>query len=135
MPRFRRAFPVLLIAGVLTALATAGATRTDEPTVVRLVAERFSFRPSLVRLELGQTLRLELRSEDTTHGFHILGTDIDVRVPRRGRGTVTVAFTPQKPGRYRFECSTLCGAGHNFMRGEIVVDDPDSPDASDGAAR
>ena len=30
-------------------------------------------------------------------------------------------FTPAKAGRYTFECSKLCGAGHWFMRGVIVV--------------
>ena len=26
-----------------------------------------------------------------------------------------------KAGRYTFECSQLCGAGHEFMRGVIVA--------------
>jgi heme/copper-type cytochrome/quinol oxidase subunit 2 len=30
-------------------------------------------------------------------------------------------FRPEKAGRYVFECSKLCGAGHSFMRGVIVV--------------
>ena len=29
--------------------------------------------------------------------------------------------TPAKSDAYEFECSRLCGAGHNFMRGAIVV--------------
>jgi heme/copper-type cytochrome/quinol oxidase subunit 2 len=28
---------------------------------------------------------------------------------------------------YRFECSRLCGAGHNFMRGGILVEEPSDP--------
>jgi heme/copper-type cytochrome/quinol oxidase subunit 2 len=34
-----------------------------------------------------------------------------------------VTFTPEKAGRYTFECSKLCGAGHSFMRGVIIVSD------------
>jgi heme/copper-type cytochrome/quinol oxidase subunit 2 len=34
---------------------------------------------------------------------------------------VVVTFTPPKAGRYTFECSHTCGAGHAFMRGVIVV--------------
>ena len=30
-------------------------------------------------------------------------------------------FEAREVGRYEFECSRLCGAGHNFMRGAIVV--------------
>jgi cytochrome c oxidase subunit 2 len=64
---------------------------------------------------------IRLRSDDTDHGFRLLGTDIDVRIPKRGRGTVTVTFEPAKDGRYTFECSHVCGAGHAYMRGTIVV--------------
>ncbi len=129
MSRSRRSSLLILLACLLAALTTEGSTQSaSDPMVVRMVAERFSFRPSEVRVQLGQTLQLELHSEDTTHGFHILGTEIDVRVPKRGRGTVIVGFTPETAGRYRFECSKLCGAGHNFMRGEIVVRDVEPPD-------
>jgi heme/copper-type cytochrome/quinol oxidase subunit 2 len=31
-----------------------------------------------------------------------------------------VTFLP-KAGRYTFECSNLCGAGHEFMRGVIIA--------------
>jgi cytochrome c oxidase subunit 2 len=69
-------------------------------------------------------LRIRLRSEDTDHGFRILGTDVDLAIPKRGRGTVTVDFTPDRTGRFTFECSHVCGAGHSFMRGDIVVVEP-----------
>jgi cytochrome c oxidase subunit 2 len=65
-----------------------------------------------------------LTSEDTDHGFAIKGSDINVSIPKRGRGSRTVTFTPPAPGRYTFECSHLCGAGHSFMRGVIVVAEP-----------
>jgi len=32
-----------------------------------------------------------------------------------------VTFRAEKPGRYEFECSKPCGAGHNMMRGVIIV--------------
>ena len=47
-----------------------------------------------------------------------------VEIPKRGRGTITATFTPPTPGRYVFECSRICGAGHGFMRGTIVVTEP-----------
>jgi heme/copper-type cytochrome/quinol oxidase subunit 2 len=34
---------------------------------------------------------------------------------------LTVTFQPAAPGRYTFECSHVCGAGHAFMRGTIIV--------------
>jgi heme/copper-type cytochrome/quinol oxidase subunit 2 len=30
-------------------------------------------------------------------------------------------FRPEHTGRYTFECSRMCGAGHDFMRGVVLV--------------
>ena len=89
--------------------------------VVDVTAERFSFTPSEIRVKAGTRLQIRLSSDDTDHGFKIPDTDIDVRIPKRNRGTATVTFDAKAPGRYVFQCSHVCGAGHSFMRGEIVV--------------
>ena len=102
-------------------LAAAFVSAPSEVQVVEVTAERFSFTPSEVKTTVGTTLEFRLRSDDTGHGFRILGTSINLRIPKRGKGVETVTFTPDKPGRYTFECSKLCGAGHSFMRGVIIV--------------
>lgn len=89
--------------------------------VVEITAERFSFTPSEIRVKAGTRLEIRLRSEDTAHGFRIVGTDIDLELAKRGRGVKTVTFEPAA-GRYTFECSQLCGAGHEFMRGVIIAE-------------
>ncbi len=104
--------------GVPALLPAADAAQ--ETQVIEITAERFAFTPSEIRLKAGTPVELRLRSDDTAHGFHIIGTDIDIELPKRGRGVTTVVFEP-KPGRYTFECSQLCGAGHSFMRGAIIV--------------
>ena len=59
---------------------------------------------------------------DTAHGFKLAGPhNIDVEIPKRGRGDRRVVFTPSEVGTYTFECSRICGAGHGFMRGTIHV--------------
>ena len=88
-----------------------------------MLAERFSFTPSEIKTTTGTTLQIRLQSDDTAHGFRIIGTDVNIEIPKRGRGTTTVTFKAEKAGRYTFECSQLCGAGHSFMRGVIVVAD------------
>ena len=114
------------IAAVLLAVALRGAAQTgSSERVVDIAAERFSFNPSEVRTTVGTTLRIRLTSDDTTHGFRIVGTNVNAAIPKRNRGTATVTFRPEKPGRYTFECSRLCGAGHGFMRGSIVVTEPE----------
>jgi cytochrome c oxidase subunit 2 len=117
---------------VLTCAALAAAARLPESgtavaaaqdgQVVEITAERFSFNPSEIRVKAGTPLTIRLTSEDTMHGFHIVGSDIDVELPKRGRGTATVTFQPSA-GRHIFECSRLCGAGHSFMRGVIIATD------------
>jgi len=61
-------------------------TGAQEPQVIEITAERFSFNPSEIRVKAGMPLEIRLTSEDTMHGFHILGTDIDLELPKRGRG-------------------------------------------------
>lgn len=114
---------------LLGALVTAFVARSSELGLAQAVpvetveirAERFSFTPSQIRIEAGTTVELRIRSEDTNHGFRVIGTDINLVIPKRGKGTATVRFRAESPGEYIFECSKLCGAGHSFMRGEIVV--------------
>ena len=67
---------------------------------------------------------MRVSSDDTAHGFHIAGTSVNVVIPKRGRGEVSVSFRAPEPGRYVFECTRMCGAGHHFMRGELLVRDP-----------
>ena len=101
----------------------SGFSRTQEaqePQIIEIIAERFSFNPSEIRVKAGTKLEIRLTSEDTTHGFHIVGTDINIELPKRGRGVASVTFQPT-PGRYEFQCSRLCGAGHSFMRGVIIA--------------
>jgi cytochrome c oxidase subunit II len=119
----------LLAAGAIGALAAVPglasraprAQQGDTPRqIVEITAERFTFTPSEIKVKAGTMLEIRLRSDDTAHGFRIVGTDVDLELPKRGRGVATAMFTP-KAGRYTFECSRLCGAGHEFMRGVIVA--------------
>jgi cytochrome c oxidase subunit II len=117
---FALVFSAATMPAVLSGWLQGGATQQTQ--VIEIAAERFSFTPSEIRVKAGTPLEIRLHSEDTAHGFRILGTDVDIELPKRGRGVATVMFTPSA-GRYTFECSQLCGAGHSFMRGVIVATD------------
>ena len=125
--------------GALVLLALTGNAVAQERQVVQIVAERFTFTPSRIEVPVGTTVEIHIRSEDTNHGFHIVGGR-NVIIPKRRLGEAVVVFEADEPGTYRFECSKLCGAGHNFMKGEIIVtaadeeDAPDEPDEDDEAA-
>lgn len=89
--------------------------------VVRMSAERFLFTPSEITVEEGTVLEIHLTSDDTDHGFRVIGSSIDVSIPKRNRGEAIAVFQATTPGDYTFECSHMCGAGHGFMRGRIRV--------------
>ena len=112
---------------VLLVLLAAPSGSSQDRTVVRMTAERFTFTPSQVKVKRGTVIEFRLRSEDTNHGFKIVGSDANVIIPKRGRGEATLIFRADTPGRYTFECSKMCGAGHSFMRGEIIVEDQEQP--------
>jgi cytochrome c oxidase subunit II len=93
----------------------------SQPRVVRVTAERFSFTPSRIVVDAGEEIELHLKSDDTAHGFRIAGAGVNVIIPKRGHQETVTRLKLDDPGRYVFECSRMCGAGHNFMRGELVV--------------
>jgi cytochrome c oxidase subunit 2 len=115
---------------ILFSVAMVGVTRPApvervgeevEARVVNVLAERFFFVPSRFRVKLGELVELRIRSADTNHGFRIRKAGINVVIPKRGKGAVRVRFQAGEKGTYVFECSKACGAGHNMMRGTIIV--------------
>jgi cytochrome c oxidase subunit II len=93
---------------------------------IEMSAERFEFWPSEIVVDEGEEVEFRVRSHDTVHGFRILGTGINLAVPKRGKGEAVALFTGKNPGRYVIECSRMCGAGHHFMRATLIVRAPES---------
>ena len=120
MTRYSRVLAALVPAFAL-ALAIPASAQDPPRKVVHVVAERFSFSPSEIVVEEGTIVEIQLRSDDTNHGFRIKGTKTNIIIPKRGRGETTVTFEATTPGRYQFECSKMCGAGHSTMKGAIIV--------------
>ena len=114
----RAAFGAFGLAVAVIAAASAG---QPDRRVITLHAERFAFTPSRIAMAPGEEVELRIKSADTSHGFRIVGTGTNVTIPKRGKGNISVVIRLDEPGTYTFECSRMCGAGHHFMRGEIVV--------------
>jgi cytochrome c oxidase subunit 2 len=115
-------FRTVVRAGALAGAVLCIAGAQSSPRKVTIEAERFSFSPSRIKVAVGEEVELHLRSADTSHGFRVEGTDIDVEIPKRGKGEVVVRFSGVTEGRFKFECNRMCGAGHHFMRGELIVE-------------
>ncbi len=106
----------------LLLLATLAAPPALPVKVIHMTAERFSFIPSQIKVKAGTVIEFRIQSEDTNHGFRIPAAGINEVTPKRGGGERKVRFHAERPGRYEFECSKPCGAGHNMMRGVIIVE-------------
>ena len=109
-------------------LAGGGVRAAEEPKVIAITAKRFEFSPKEITLKLGETVKLQLTSEDVTHGFFAKPLGIDeVIVPGK---TTEVVVTPKAAGRYTTICDHFCGSGHGGMKMTIVVEEQ----AAGGAA-
>jgi cytochrome c oxidase subunit 2 len=113
---------VVALAVAMTCV-TAGHAQSPQPRVILITAERFTFTPSEIVVDAGEEIEFRLKSDDTAHGFRIAGTPLSLVIPKRGHGEASAMFHANKAGRYAFECTRMCGAGHNFMRGVLVVRD------------
>lgn len=112
---------LLFLVAAFICAATIPGTAQPSRRVVEVTAERFEFWPPEIVVEPGEEIEIRVTSEDTIHGFRIVDGDVNLTVPKRGKGPVVAVFRAGDAGRHVFECSRMCGAGHHFMRGEIIV--------------
>ena len=87
--------------------------------VIEIKARQFEFEPSRIIVKKGETVRLEVTSEDVTHGISIEAFDINREL--KPAKTETITFTANKAGQFHFHCSVYCGKGHSDMHGELIV--------------
>ena len=116
----------LLVAALLVASAIPMQDHAQERPPdrrVNIVAERFSYSPSRIRVKRGTTVEFVLASEDTYHGFYMPEFNVNLMIPPLGKGEAIVRITFAEAGEYVFECSRACGAGHNAMRGVVIVEE------------
>ena len=74
---------------------------------------------NILRVPIHENIRLSVTSSDVFHDFGIIGYDIKTdAIPGR---TNTIWFYPDSPGNFTIQCFELCGAGHAFMKGTLVV--------------
>lgn len=111
----------LIVSMLLLGLPQAPGPKPEAPRVVRVSAERFAFSPSEITVERGTVIEFHLTSEDTDHGFRIVGTGVDAAIPKRRRGETVVKYVADTAGTFVIECSRPCGAGHTAMRATLKV--------------
>ena len=99
------------------AVTQTGATSVD----VYLLAQQWSFDPSVLRLKAGSPYRLRMMAVDVSHGASLqLGRAS--QIIRLRPGIVVDRFvTFTHPGEYLIYCTVYCGLGHDHMSAKLVV--------------
>jgi heme/copper-type cytochrome/quinol oxidase subunit 2 len=78
------------------------------------------FSPSLIEVQQGQQVVLELTSVEGLHSLAISGYGIQTSEVRTGE-TTSLVFIANQAGDFSIECRSKCGGLHRRMTGTLVV--------------
>jgi cytochrome c oxidase subunit 2 len=109
-------------AALLTILAFSGAAHDDIPQPSRTIevhAHRFAFEPAEITVKQGETVRLELVSDDVPHSLVVKELGIDETASKAHPGDVD--FKATQAGDFAGRCGRFCGAGHGHMTFTVHV--------------
>ncbi|HEY8624346.1 MAG TPA: cupredoxin domain-containing protein [Casimicrobiaceae bacterium] len=108
-----------LLAGLSTMILLFHREAAADTRVIAIKAHRFEFTPDAITLKKGETVTLQLTSDDLMHGFLVKPLKIETDIVP---GKVTeLIITPQKTGTFRVNCDHYCGAGHGDMHMTLTV--------------
>ena len=93
--------------------------KNPQERTFRIEARQFTYSPSELNVNSGDTVTIELVSTDVVHGLYIDNYDISVEADP-GQ-TATLTFKANKSGSFRLRCNVTCGAMHPFMIGKLTV--------------
>lgn len=112
----------ILFAGLgLAVLFAPFPGRHPEPAerVFRVSAAQFAYNPSVLRVNPGDRVTIELVATDVVHGLAVDGYRAEMTADP-GQ-TAKLSFVAGRPGTYRFRCTVTCGNMHPFMIGKLQV--------------
>ena len=119
------AFYVIAIVS-LSAFAVVIHTATPAPTTRYIIvyAKQWSYSPSVITVNQGDTVYITLVSLDVSHGLYIEGYNLgtDLVLAALGSNQTTFHFVATMSGVFIFRCDIPCGFGHAFMTGVLQVD-------------
>lgn len=117
------------------ALLEASATAPTEIVILGtatksfdITAKQWEFVPSIIAVDEGDSVTLNVASTDVTHGLSI--PDFGVSETLTPGKTTTVTFTANKAGTFSFFCSIFCGSAHSSMQGTLVVNAAPEPEVA-----
>lgn len=112
----------LLLSGLaflLLFIPIPSAAHEPAERLIHIDASRFEYNPSVVSVNPGDLVTIELVSNDVVHGLAIDGYNLSMTADP-GQ-TASLSFIASKQGVFRFRCTSTCGNLHPFMIGKLQV--------------
>jgi len=104
-----------------SALPPPSAPQTaPEGRIIPVTAELWTFTPNVIRAKQGESVTLQVTGISGTHGFSVPALGIEQ--PIFPGMTVMIPLPTNKAGTFDLACSVQCGAGHNDMKGQIIIE-------------
>jgi cytochrome c oxidase subunit 2 len=76
--------------------------------------------PPVIRIPAGSQVTFYVTSKDIIHGFYVEYHSVNLEVIPGQVARASALFN--RPGTYKIICNQYCGAGHQVMWGDIVVE-------------
>ena len=90
-----------------------------------IVSFQWGFEPQFIKVNKGDHVTFNLRTDDVAHGIAI--DEYQINEPILPNQVSEVEFIADEPGVYHYYCSVPCGVGHDEQGGYLIVNDPSEP--------
>lgn len=115
--KFQIALGVLAIS-VLVAPAPLTLAAPQERHL-RIEASQFQYTPSVINVNPGDKVTIDLTSNDVVHGLYV--DDYGLSITADPGQTTRLTFVADKAGTFALRCFAPCGPLHPFMVGKLNV--------------
>ncbi|RJL07375.1 hypothetical protein D3P06_01160 [Paracoccus aestuarii] len=93
----------------------------DEPVEVYMLAEKWFYEPTHLRLDAGTRYRFRMMATDVSHGASIQFGRGGRMIRLRPNAVAEMEAVFARPGSFLVYCTVYCGAAHDYMQARIDV--------------
>jgi heme/copper-type cytochrome/quinol oxidase subunit 2 len=109
--------PILVL--LILTIPVPGQASVPQERSFHVEASRFAYQPSVLKVNQGDRVTIDLVAEDVTHGLSVDGYNLEITADP-GQPT-RLTFVADHSGAFRLRCSVTCGPMHPFMIGKLQV--------------
>jgi len=108
---------------LIPALVISGCSKAPEnqpPRTIQVEMKKYTITPAEIRVKQGEAIDLEITSADTEHGFDV--PELKISEPVKKGMPARVRLDTSRKGTFKVECGIICGARHDEMRAQVVIE-------------